>query len=162
MINTEDLESFKSDFKNYVQIISKQLNKMEIATNCLCNDVSERDNKALKENPYILKRILKHIANGLAPSTACDLTAAELNITTSRAEILLSSQKMYFSALNLYARRFTALRLKKAGFKNADISKIIGVSPNHVYKLLESQVNLWVLSGYRYNKSVLSDAPEDT
>lgn len=161
MIKTEDLESFKSDLRDCLDRIREEAEEIEISTNSICNQLRERDNKALKENPYILKRILKHIANGLAPSAACDLTADELNISTSRAEKLLSSQKMYFSALNLYARRFTALRLKKAGFDNVDISKILGVSSNHVYKLLESEVNLWVLSGYRYNKSALSDASDN-
>lgn len=104
------------------------------------------DNERQRINPYIVKRVVAHIANGLNVSDAIILTAEEYRETVKRVEVLFEHQKVYMSALNLFAKKYMAEKLKKAGYKTKQVAKIIGVSENHIYKLLRCTNNFWLLS----------------
>lgn len=49
------------------------------------------------------------------------------------------------SAVNLFAKRYTCEKLKKAGFTAKEIARVIGVSENHIYKILRCNVDFWFL-----------------
>jgi predicted regulator of amino acid metabolism with ACT domain len=146
MINPKQIEPLKDELMRICTNIEDQAHDMIYTARKLYNSIYEYDCKAQKENPYIIKRIIKHVADGLDAKQAIFLAADELNISTERAKILLQTQKCYLSALNLYAKKYMVEKLKKAGLSVSDIAKMTGVSKNHVYKLLKCKANLWILS----------------
>ena len=107
----------------------------------------EYDCKTKKQNPYIIKHVIKHVSNGLNINMAIDLTSDELGISTERIKIVMQTQRSYLTALNLYAKKYMAEKLKNTGLSVSEIAKLINVSQNHVYKLLNCRANLWELTG---------------
>lgn len=98
-----------------------------------------------KQNPYIAKSIIKYMAQGLNKTDAIILTALDFDTDTKRVESIFWSQNRYMSAVNLYAKRYTCEKLKKAGLTAKKIAEILGISENHVYKLMKNNVDFWFL-----------------
>lgn len=95
-----------------------------------------------KQNPYIVKSVLKYIASGYDKNSAINLTAQDFSTTPERIEAIYQPSRRYMSAVNLYAKRYMTEKLRSHGFKIKEIAAILGVSENHVYKLLKCKIDL--------------------
>jgi len=102
--------------------------------------------KKRQENPYIVKSVIKYMAKGLNKQDAILMTATDFETTTRRVADIFWAQNRYMSAINLYARRYTCEKLKEAGLTAKEIAKIIGVSENHVFKMLHNKADFWFLN----------------
>lgn len=127
------------DTKNLFYQLDKHLDNF-LKASC------DYDSARQRVNPYIVKRVVSHISNGLNVSDAILLTADELGELSNRVEVLFHNQKIYMSALNLFAKKYMAERLKKSGYTTKKTAELIGVSENHVYKLLKCPNKFWELS----------------
>ena len=145
MIDLKNLENIKTNINEKILKISTELKELEQLSSDLNCVATERNNSVVKRNPYIVKRVIKHIANGMCQRDAILLTADELNEPTSRVEVLFKDQKYFMSALLLFSK-YACERLKKAGYTAKEIGKVLGVSENHIYKLLKAVPNFWGLS----------------
>lgn len=47
------------------------------------------------------------------------------------------------TAILLFAKRYLCMKLKQAGFIAKDIALVLGVSENHIYKLLNCDIDYW-------------------
>jgi len=109
-------------------------------------DRQQKVNKeARQQNPYIVKRVIRYMAAGHAKPEAIILTALEFHTTVDRVKNVFWQQNRYMSAVNLFAKRYTCEKLKKAGFTAKEIARVIGVSENHIYKILRCNVDFWFL-----------------
>lgn len=113
----------------------------------LCLHEYREERRTHKKNPYIVKAVIKYMAQGNSYYDSVKMAAVDFETTEERVKILCCSHKFYLTAINLYARRYTAERLKKAGLKTKEIAKILGISENHVYKLLKYKLTIF------FNKS---------
>lgn len=104
--------------------------------------VKQQANRLEKQNPYIVKSVLKYIAAGYDKESAINLTAQDFGTTVFRVETIYQSSRRYMSAVNLYAKRYMCEKLRNAGFKIKEIAAILGVSENHIYKLLKCKIDL--------------------
>lgn len=95
----------------------------------------ERDLR--KQNPYIVKSVLKNLANGYAQPEAIIMTSIEFNCSLERVKQVYNIHKRYTAPINLYAKRYTCEKLKKYGMTAKEIAKVLGISENHVFKLLK-------------------------
>ncbi|MCX4348226.1 MAG: hypothetical protein OSJ76_00390 [Alphaproteobacteria bacterium] len=110
-------------------------------------DKQQKVNKeARQQNPYIVKRVIRYMAAGHAKPEAIILTALEFHTTVDRVKSVFWQQNRYMSAINLYARRYMAEKLKNAGLTAKEIAKIIGVSENHIFKMLRHNTDFWFLN----------------
>ena len=98
-----------------------------------------------RKNPYIVKSIIKYMASGLSRENAFIKTALDYQTDVNRIKAIFFEQNRYMSAINLFAKRYACEKLKQAGFKAKEIAKIIGVSENHIYKLLRCKIDFWFL-----------------
>lgn len=133
-----------SNIQDYTNATCQELRKL----NNIINSISAEANHAMRNNPYIVRCVIKHIANGLAVQDSIIATANELGEPIQRVNVLFEHTKIYHTALRLYSRRYMCAKLKETGYKTAQIAKIMGISTNHVYKLLKTDVNLWVLGRF--------------
>lgn len=104
------------------------------------------EQKKRQQNPYIVKTVIKYLARGLNKEDAIILTAKDFKTDIDRVSTVFYAQNRYMSAVNLFAKRYTCEKLKKAGFTAKDIAKVIGVSENHIYKILRCNVDFWFLN----------------
>lgn len=137
----KEIDEETSNILSHVNTLNRVVNRLNEA----CRAESDL---MTKKNPYIVKRVISHISNGMCRHEAIELTADELNEPVKRVQVLFWQQKNYMSALRLFARKYTAETLKKAGYKTKDIAGLLGVSENHVYKLLKSVPNEWILKNF--------------
>lgn len=148
MIDLQQLDDIKSNIDEQIINISKTFKELSYLVKELNTTSKEYNRECMKRNPYIVKRVIKHIANGMSKQDAILLTADELGENTSRVKVLFSHQKAYMSALHLFARKYAAEQMKKAGFKTKTVAKTLGISENHVYKLVKSVPNEWILDNF--------------
>lgn len=104
-----------------------------------------QENKLHKQNPYIVKSVIKYLANGIDKENALLLTAADYDTDIKCVRYVFSVQSRYMTAINLFAKRYTCEKLKKAGYTAKQIAQVIGVSENHIFKLLRANVDFWFL-----------------
>lgn len=145
MIDLKNIENIKANINKKTIKISAEIKELEQLSSELNNTAAEHNREAIKRNPYIVKRVIKHIANGMCQRDAILLTADELGEPTSRVEVLFKDQKYFMSALLLFSKKYACERLKKAGYTAKEIGKVLGVSENHIYKLLKAVPNFWGL-----------------
>lgn len=138
MIVRIDLNEIEEIEENIFSLVDKLRTKMEQFK----DHVEYTENCVRLENPYIVKAVLRHIAAGTDLYNACLLVAKQFHTNEFRVRQLVQNHKKYMSAVNLYARRFCAEKLKNAGFSAKKIAEILGVSENHVYKLLKCKIDL--------------------
>lgn len=105
----------------------------------------DQENKLHKQNPYIVKSVIKYLANGIDKENALLLTAADYDTDIKRVRYIFNQQSRYMTAINLFAKRYTCEKLKKAGYTAKQIAMVIGVSENHIFKLLRANVDFWFL-----------------
>lgn len=146
MIDKKFFTAEKANIKQNIIDLRQILSDLTQNIDSLEKSTDEYNRECLKENPYIVKRVVRHIANGMNRHDAILLAAKELQVNTSRVEVLFSYQKKYMSALLLFSRKYTAEKMKVAGYTAKQISAVLGVSENHIYKLLKSVPNEWILS----------------
>lgn len=103
------------------------------------------EQKKRQQNPYIVKTVIKYLARGLNKEDAIILTANDFETDIDRVSTIFWAQNRYMSAVNLFAKRYTCEKLKKAGFTAKEIARVIGVSENHIYKILCCNVDFWFL-----------------
>lgn len=102
-------------------------------------------NKRSCNNAKLIKKIIYHIAKGVPEERAVDLSADELGYWDKEAYIIwCSSKKALKTGTLLFAKRYTACKLKKRGYKIKEIASILEVSENHVYKLLHENVDIMI------------------
>lgn len=130
---------------NLIDTISDNTKSLHDASIKLKNSAALQDRIERKQNPYIVKSVIKYMASGMCKDDAILKTAEDYKTRESRVSVLLWQQKRYISAVNLYARRYLCEKLKKSGMSAPEISQILGVSTNHVYKLLKTNVDFWFL-----------------
>jgi transposase len=75
-------------------------------------------------------------------------TAQHYHTSFSEIQHIFNHHCKYKTAINLYARRYAAIKLKQAGMSAPQMSKILGISENHIYKLLKAQVDLSEATGW--------------
>lgn len=138
MIIHFDLKEIEEIEENIYSLVDKLRTKMEQFK----HHAEYTENCVRLENPYIVKAVLRHIAAGTDLYNSCLLVAKQFHTNEFRVRQLIQSHKKYMSAVNLYARRFCAEKLKNAGFSAKKIAEILGVSENHVYKLLKCKIDL--------------------
>ena len=128
---SKDIDDAAKDLKSRFQDLSDNLHHLKRA-------VYEYDSETQKQHPLIIKRVAKHIADGLTQLDAISQTAIDLKLPLERVEGIFSYQKKYTASLQLYARRYFVHHLKKRGYSSRDIAQIIGISLNSVYRLEKS------------------------
>jgi len=142
-MNLRYIEELKYDLLLKADSIVNDVDVLRLKVNDLSKAVYEYNSDALKQNPYIVKRIVKHIAEGYTVDNAVNLAADELQISTERAEAVFSNQKKHLSKIRLYARKYTAEKLKNAGYSAEKIAGILHISKSGVFKLLKSDCLLY-------------------
>lgn len=139
-----DLKKINKIHNDIIQNVDCIKNSVDDLKKIIC----EYDNKSIKKNPFIVKRVVKHLANGLSKHNAIALTATELNESTDRVSMLFSQQKTYMSALHLFSKKYLCEKMRNAGYSAKQISIVLNISENHVYKLLKSVPNEWILKNF--------------
>ena len=141
----EDLARIKNavcdeffNVRKSIDIVQKNLDLLYLYT-------SKNEHDKRKQNPYIVKTVIKHMANGMNKHDAIILASEELMIDIKRVESVYWQQNRYMSAINLFAKRYFCEKLKKAGFTAKEIAKLLGISENHVFKLMRSTIDFWFL-----------------
>lgn len=134
-IEIEEIEEIEEKIYLLVDNLRTKIEQFKI-------QVEKTENLNRLENPFIVKAVLRHIAAGVDQESAILLVAKQFHTTAFRVETLLKQNKKYMSAVKLYARRFCAEKLKNAGFSAKKIAEILGVSENHIYKLLKCKIDL--------------------
>lgn len=101
--------------------------------------------KQRKQNPYIVKSVIKYMAAGLSLGNAIIKTATRFETTPFRVHTIFAEQKRYMSAVKLYAKRFTCEKLKQHGMTAKQIAHILDISENHVFKILRLNADFWFI-----------------
>lgn len=152
MIVCNDSSVF-TELKDKINISTHQLKEItqqiELDLSSLHQYTINEENRLRLQNPYIVKSVIKYMANGLNKTDAMLLTAQDFETNVNRVEAVYWAQGRYMSAINLYAKRYTCEKLKNNGFTAKQIAKILGVSENHIFKLLKANVNFWFLEDRR-------------
>jgi len=153
--DSKQIEEIKSTIDQQMYKLKELSNDIILNIAGLHIHVIEQEKKLRFQNPYIVKSVIKYMANGLNKSDAILLTAKQFNTDPRRVEVVYWGQARYMSAVNLYAKRYTCEKIKATGMTAKNIGKILGVSENHVFKLLRAQPNFWFLE---YGKKKKEDA----
>lgn len=127
------------------KIISEAVDNIQSTIHISFQKQKECDNKSRLQNPYIVKSVIKYMANGLNKTDAVILTAQDFQTDIARIDVVYNGQKKYMSAVNLYAKRYLCEKLRQAGFIAKDIALVLGISENHVFKLLRCKADFWFL-----------------
>jgi len=101
--------------------------------------------EARRYHPYIVKSVIKYMAQGLNKTDAIIITALDFDTDIKRVETIFWFQNRYMTAVNLYAKRYACEKLKKAGLTAKKTAEILGISENHVYKLMKNNVDFWFM-----------------
>ncbi len=132
--------------------IHEHRRKLRNAVDCISGEIDRlaqftfsEEKEARKLNPYLVKSVIKNMSRGMSKENAVIVTAMNYEQPIMRVSAVFSEQTRYMAAINLYAKRYTAEKLKKAGYKTKEIAQIIGVSENHIYKLLRAVPDFWFL-----------------
>lgn len=144
MIIHLDKETIK-ELENNKQSIEKSINSILNLLGARIEYERIISRRTIKENPYIVKSVIKHLSSGLNLHDSMILTAENFSTSLERVETVYSQQKRYMSAVTLFARRFAVQKLIKSGFTKKEISKILGVSENHIYKMMKCVVDFWFM-----------------
>lgn len=137
-----ELERCKENICDAQQIINDSVIALQ---NLVAVSYKEACDTTRHENPFIIKSVIKNMANGLNKDDAIILTALDFNTSIERVKTIFWQQNRYMSAVNLYAKRYLCEKLRKSGFKAKEIAYILGISENHVFKLLRSNIDFWFL-----------------
>lgn len=127
--------------RNILKSVDNIINNINISYQIEANAVA----KKRKQNPYIVKSVIKYMATGLSLDNAIIKTATRFETTTFRVKSIFWEQKRYMSAVKLYAKRFTCEKLKKHGMTAKQIANILDISENHVFKILRCNADFWFL-----------------
>lgn len=143
--DSKEIERIKDELGDFTHQLRKITKKIENDVAALHVHTLHQEFNLRQQNPYIVKSVIKYMANGLNKTDAMLLTARDYDTDIKRISAVLWGQNRYMSAINLFAKRYACEKLKNAGFTAKQIAKIVGVSENHVFKLLRSTVDFWFL-----------------
>lgn len=136
-------ETTAIEIEKNLKILSKSINKIESLVRVSYYNYANTESKERQKNPYIVKSVIKNLARGHNETNAILLTATEYETTFERVYAVYSEQKKYRSAIILFAKRYMCAKLKSHGFTAKEISKILNVSENHIFRLLNNAVDYW-------------------
>lgn len=150
-INIKDINDTVRDATELTMDIAREIKELSFIIGHLPETYQEYDSDKRKNNPYIVKRVIKHLAEGLSLNDSCCMTANELGETLARVEGVFDYHKCFATGLRLYSRKYAIDKLYAAGFTGAQIAKVIGISTPHVYKILKAEVIMNFAGGYYKN-----------
>jgi hypothetical protein len=124
------------DIEKNLSTIKEQLNEIDLLRAHLIK-------KRKKDNASLVKRIIYYIAKGLPEQKAIAIASDEFCYWDKEATVIWQdSKKSLKTGTLLFAKRFTAVKMRKKGFKIKEIAGVLEVSENHVYKLLNEDVDI--------------------
>lgn len=135
------VDNLETEMKNIFEAVDNIKKSIQISL----DNTKTQNNKLKLQNPYIVKSVIKYMANGINQKDAIILTAMDFKTTTDRVDTIYWGQKRYMSAVNLFAKRYMCEKLKNANFKAKEIANILNISENHVFKLLKCKADFWFL-----------------
>ena len=133
-------ENRLENIKEIAAKISTASALLEREIGSFCQFYQKRDNYLRKQNPYIVKAVIKYMAAGLSQNNAVIKVAGDYDTTASRVTAVFDGQKKYMAAVNLYARQYMCKKLRDAGMSARQIAGLLKISTNHVYKLLKTEI----------------------
>lgn len=101
-------------------------------------DYQQAEKSRLKENPKIVKRILRYRGCGFSKQEALNKTAEDFNCSVQRVRIVYQENQQNTAYIRLYARKYLVQKLYDYGFAPIQIAKIAGISRQSVFRLLKS------------------------
>lgn len=143
--DSKEISSLQNKLKDYADKLNKLSDAMQLELTTLYRYTIDNERSIRQQNPYIVKAVIKYMANGLNKSDAMLLVAKDFQTDIARVQAVYWSQNRYMSAVNLYAKRYTCEKLKKSGYTAKQIASVIGVSENHIFKLLKANPDFWFL-----------------
>lgn len=138
-ITEETAEQIEKNLKIVKQSVDNIKNLVHISY----FNFNEMESEERLKNPYIVKTVLKHLATGLNETDAILLTAQEYETSFERVKTVYNPQKKFRSAIQLFAKRYLCVKLRQAGFTAKDIALVLNVSENHIFKLLNCNIDYW-------------------
>lgn len=150
-MNIKEIKNITQDAAKLTTNIEREIKELSFIVGHLPEACQEHDRTERKNNPYIAKRVIKHLAEGLTLDESCCLAANELGETLERVEGVFDYHRCFATGLRLYSRKYAIDKLYSAGFTGAQIAKIIGISTAHVYKVLKAEVVMNFAGGYYKN-----------
>ena len=136
-------ETTAIEIEKNLKILSQSVSEIENLVKVSYYNFGKTESKERQKNPYIVKSVIKNLACGHNETNAILLTASEYETTFERVYAIYSEQKKYRSAIVLFAKRYMCAKLKRHGFTAKEISKILNVSENHIFRLLNNAIDYW-------------------
>lgn len=136
-----DFDTIFSELQQEEEKILKAVDNFLKASKEIEIFLTKQDSFSRRQNPAIVKSVIRYIASGYSQQDAITLTAKDFMTNSFRVETVFQTAKKHMSAVKLYAKKYTCEKLKKAGFTAKKIAGILGISENHVYKLLRCDIN---------------------
>lgn len=143
--DSKEMASVRRDIEDNTNKILNLSKQIKSGVDSLYRLAYSAESDSRRQNPYIVKSVIKYMAKGLNKDDAILMTARDFETDEFRVSTIFWSQNRYMSAVNLYAKRYLCEKLKKNGFTAKRIGKIIGVSENHVFKILRANADFWFL-----------------
>lgn len=131
--------------KEKIQDIEIELKNLKYQIEDFTADQQDQIRDRLANRPHLVKRVIKYMAEGLNKSDSILKTSIDYNVPLIWVSAAFAQQNRYMTAVNLYAKKYAAQKLKKYGLSNDVIAEILGVSKNHVYKLLKANIDFSLL-----------------
>lgn len=123
--------------KNKEEIVFNILDKTDEALSCILKDKNVRN-----INSILVRKINALIASTGEKETAIDDIAKEFGISREICAWIYHHSNGAKKALYRYARHYTVVKMRNAGFNYFEIAKVLEVSPNYIYKLSTSDIPL--------------------
>lgn len=144
--DSDEVKKIRENLQDNFYDLRKSVKNIEYSINSLYSYSIDQEKHIRQQNPYIVKSVIKYMANGLNKNDAMLLTANDFKTDIKRVSAVFFGQGRYMAAINLFAKRYTCEKLKNAGYTAKQIANVIGVSENHVFKLLRATVDFWFLN----------------
>lgn len=126
------------DVKPVFSVVEKNLDLLREIIADLQIDYLQAEKTRLKENPKIVKRVLRYRGCGYSKQEALNKTAEDFNCTVQRVRIVYQENQQNTAYIRLYARKYLVQKLHDFGFAPVQIAKIAGISRQSVFRLLKS------------------------
>lgn len=139
MINPENIKDLISDIETQAADTEERLKELKTSARRLYYATHEYNSENVKKAPYIVKKVIYYMARGETLNNAVALTAADFNTSLERVHYIINAQKVHTAALNLYAKKFFVVTLKKSGYSIKDIAALLRISEAHAYRLARAK-----------------------
>lgn len=131
-----------------INTIEDQISTLQIEINTIRRKTSRlqdlisnflKSPQYVKKNALIVRIVNGYISAGLSINMSILKTAEQLNEPFERCRTIYSIDKNHKRTMQKYAMYYLIYRLKKSGFKTAQIAKICGYSEKYIYDLIKQQ-----------------------